>query len=49
MVKSADDGKELFLNELCMKAQEMSTIAHVRHQELCAEVLTEEYPLVFSS
>ena len=49
MTKSDNGGEEPFLNELCIKAKEMSTIAQVRPKELCAETLREEYPLVFSS
>ena len=49
MVKNDNDGEEPFLNELCIKAKEMSTTAQARPQELCAEVLRKEYPLVFTS
>ena len=49
MVKRDINGEEPFLNELCIKGNEMNTIAQSRPRELCAEALKEEYPLVFSS
>jgi len=49
MTSSNDGGEEPFLNELCIKAVEMNTIARIRPKELCAEALREEYPLVFTS
>ena len=49
MAQGDDGGQEPFLNELCIAAKEMSTIAQIRPRELSAESLREEYPLVFSS
>jgi len=41
--------EDAFLRELCVNATQLTTLAHVRPRELCAEALQEEYPNLFSS
>jgi len=38
-----------FLRDLCVNAARLTAVAHVRPSVLCAEVLEEEYPSLFSS
>ena len=40
---------EPFLQELCVKVADLSSVAHVRPKQLCEELLREKYPRLFSS